>query len=123
MKITLTLLSLLFCLSAFASFNEVECEGKVQEKVVSIEVEQAFPRGSYFKQARLAVDQDNYFYTVTTRATSFGRIDYVGGGLRLEIDLWPDQNPRWGQTYKARLSSSDLGNQSSEKLSCTFVGI
>lgn len=124
MKITLVLFSLFYCFSSFANFNEFECQGKIQDKTVFVEIEQAFPQGTYFKNARLTVGNDSFDYTVSTRVSrAFNNVEYISSGFKLEIDFWPDQSPRWGQTYKGRLVSSELSNQSLDRLSCSFVGI
>lgn len=125
MKTVFLMAIMMFSVSAFSAWNEVECTGKVDGKLFSVEVEQAFPNGSYFKQAHLTVEengaQQTHDYTVNTRTTSgFSRVTYLSGGLRLEVDFWPDQRPRWGWTYRGSLQSSALGNQYIQGLNCRF---
>jgi len=125
MKLILSVLVLFSTFSAFASWNEVECEGKIDQKIVRVEVEQPFPNGSYFKRASLTITENgaenSFNYTVTSRMTrGFNQIRYTAGGLDLEVDFWPDQVPRWGRTYKGSLRSSELNNQYIRGLTCRF---
>ena len=114
----------MFSASAFANFNEVECDGKSEDKEFTLEVEQPFPYGSYFRRAQLTVTEDgaesSEDYTVTVQAMrGFPTIRYNGAGLRLEVDFWPDQAPRWGRTYRGSLYSSLLGREV-RNLDCRF---
>lgn len=124
MKLFLALALLSFSLTSFASWNEVECEGRFEGKFIRLEVEQSFPNDSYFKRAELTVEEDGsqiiHDYTVSRRAFGFNRIQYASAGLRLEVDLWPDQRPRWGMRYRGELQSSVLGNRYIKNLNCRF---
>ena len=125
MKLILSVLVMFSSLSVFASWNEVECEGKVDQKNIQLEVEQPFPNGSYFKRATLTIAEngaeESFHYTVNSRVTrGFNQIRYTAGGLDLEVDFWPDQAPRWGRTYKGSLRSSKLNNQYIRGLNCRF---
>lgn len=125
MKVVILFAIMMFSVSAFAAWNEVECTGMSGTKSFSVDVEQAFPNGSYFKRAALTVAEngaeETHDYTVTTRAVmGFNRVEYSAPGLRLEVDFWPDQRPRWGWTYRGTLQSSVLGNQSIQGLNCRF---
>lgn len=124
MKTLLLVASLLLSFSAMAAWNEVECEGRFENKNVSLEVEQPFPNGSYFKRASLTVAENGSEktedYTVSSRLIrGFNRIEYTAPGLRLEVDFWPDQRPRWGMRYRGTILSSTLGNKI-QFLDCTF---
>jgi len=125
MKFFVFLLSIMLTSVSFAAWNELECNGYVDGKEVRLEVEQAFPNGSYFRRAQLFVSQNGnevvHSYTVTPRVNpSFGRINYWGGGMRIEINIWPDQLPRWGWTYFGRLESDVLDNWKPNTLDCIF---
>ena len=125
MKAVLLIAIMIFSASAFSAWNEVECTGKSGGKTFSVEVEQAFPNGSYFKQAHLTVvengSQETFDYTVNTRTTpGFSRVTYLAGGIRLEVDFWPDQRPRWGFSDRGSVQSSALGNQYIQGLNCRF---
>lgn len=125
MKKTLTLALSLISLSAFANFNEVECTGKIENKTVTLEIEQPFPQDSYFREVTLNVEADgtveDFQYSVTARRNrGFNHIVYQGGGFFLDLDLWPDNQPRWGRTYRAQLRTQDLGNGSMATLDCQF---
>lgn len=124
MKLMTMILMMIFSISSFAAWNEVECEGKVDDKIVRVEIEQSFPNGSHFKRAELTITTDGanetHNYTVSRRSFGFNRIVYTGAGLRLEVDLWPDQRPRWGMRYDGALLSSVLGNQYIRGFRCHF---
>lgn len=125
MKYTLLAILALTSFNSFAFINEVECELVSSDQNILLEVEQAFPRTSVFRQATLTVTangtQNEFNYTVTARRTmGFNQIQYMGAGLRLEVDHWPDQIPRWGRTYRGTMTSSDYNNQTVSNLQCTF---
>lgn len=125
MKAMILMAILMFSTSAFSAWNEVECTGKTGTKRFQVSVERAFPNGSYWKRAQLVVVEDGaqqtFDYTVVTNAIrGFNRVEYNGGGLRLEVDFWPDQQPRRGWNYRGTLLSSALGNQYIQGLNCRF---
>ncbi len=128
MKHFLTAAIFLLSFSAFAQFNEVECEGKTDGKDFVFEVEEPFPSNMVFKSAKLIVNEANneesvFDYNVTSRRTrGFNYITYTGGGVRLEVDLWPDSSPRWASTYRSVINSSDLANKNIT-VSCRFPNI
>ena len=112
--------------SAFASFNEVECEVSTATSSLFLEVEQPFPTSSVFKRATLTSTDtsgvETYFnYTLTTRGSrGFNRLTYSGAGLNLEVDLWPDQRPQWGRNYRSTLRATDIGNNEIQNVNCIF---
>jgi len=119
MKTLLLVLSLSFSFSALAFFNDVECDGNTRggQRAV-IEIERGF--GGSMRGARTIVFGARGTNPVETRyrvysARRFGsRIEFIGdSGFRLEVDVWPDQAPRWGRTYWA-----NFGNLSG--LRCRF---
>lgn len=125
MKSVFLMAIMMFSFSAFSAWNEVECTGQTEGKTFSVDVEQAFPNGSFWKRAELTVvengAQQTHDYQVSTRVTpGFSRVTYMAGGMRLEVDFWPDQRPRWGWTYRGTLQSSVLGNQYIQGLNCRF---
>jgi hypothetical protein len=107
MKMLMLVLSLSFSFSAFAFYNDLECDGySAQGQRALIEVERGF--GGSMRDARTIVYGARGTNPVETRyriysARRFGsRIEYIGdGGFRLEVDVFPDQSPRWGRTYWA----------------------
>lgn len=117
MKLTVFISLFMFATSAFAIITEVECKTQNNGKFIYAEIEEAFPRGTSFNRAKVEVSSaedgsQTFNYIVTTRRYSnFNRINYYGGGFRLEVDFWPDRVPRWGRTYRGNLSSSALGNK------------
>jgi hypothetical protein len=124
MKVTFLLALLISSYSALAAFNEVECEGHTQGKFISVEVEEAFPRGSVFRRAQVYITeqgaQTRHDFNVTARPfRGFNRVRYDGPGINLEVDFWPDQMPRWGWTYRGTFSSAQLGNRMIS-LNCRF---
>ena len=124
MKLMTLILMMVFSLSSFAAWNEVECEGKLDGKTIRVEIEQSFPNDSYFKRAELTITEngadENHSYTVSRSNFGFNRIEYRGAGLQLEVDLWPDQRPRWGMRYAGTLLSSALGNKYIRGFRCQF---
>lgn len=115
---------LILSLTASAAWNEVECSGKLEGKVIRLEIEQSFPNGSHFKRAELTISEnganETHRFTVGRRNFGLNRIQYSGAGLRLEVDLWPDQQPRWGRRYDGTLLSSVLGNKYIRGFRCQF---
>lgn len=112
----------------FASFNDFECDFRTQDNnSVSVEIERSF--GGSQSRMNLRIDSDNnqeeYSYLVFARFNrSFNEIEFLGSGNRLEIDLWPDQVPRWGRRYRARFSSMDLeNNRYFRNIDCTYTRI
>ena len=92
-----------------------------------LEVEQPFPTGRYFRNARLYVideitqEENSHFYNLTPRfSPNFGRYEYLGAGLDLEINVWPDRRPRWGSSYSGILMSSAVNDWERVDLNCRF---
>lgn len=124
MKLTAIFLALM-SFSAFASWNEVECEGKLGTKEVYLEIEQPFPQGSAFTRATLTVTEEGqekeFYYTVSARRSGgFRNIRYWGAGLDLDVDFWPDNAPRWGRNYRSTLRTSDVDNRASINVECRY---
>jgi hypothetical protein len=125
MKFVVFIFLMVMSTLSFAAWNELECDGFAGDKAVRLEVEQPFPNGSYFRRAKLFVTKDGneivHNYSLTPRINpSFGRIEYWGGGLKIEVNIWPDQFPRWGWTYFGRLETAIIDNWSPYTLDCTF---
>lgn len=121
----ITILSLLISsFSASAAWNEVECRGKLDGKTIRLNIEQSFPNDTHFKRAELIITEsgadDTHILTVGRRSFGFNRLEYFGAGLRLDVDLWPDQHPRWGRNYDGTLLSSALGNKYIRGFRCQF---
>lgn len=125
MKFFLTALIALSSIPAFASWNEVECSGKVDNKEIFIEVEQPFPSGSDFRSALISSTENgntNYVRTTVSlrRPTNFTTVRYWGGNLDLEVDIWPDRSPRWGRDYKGNARIQLGSSQYIRGLNCRF---
>jgi hypothetical protein len=125
MKKTLLIILFLSSFSAFASFNEVECEGSAGVQRIFVEIEQPFPTTSSFRHVQVTVlannTQENYSNVVNlNRYNGFSIINYQGAGFRLSLDLWPDGQPRWGRIYSASLISSDINGGIASTLYCKF---
>lgn len=124
MKFTLLITMMIFSLSSFAAWNEVECEGRFDGKIIRMEIEQPFPNGSWLKRATLTVVENGseqfFDYTVSTWGAGFNRVQYSAPGVNLEIDFWPDQQPRWGGMYRGTLRNRDLSGSSFQMLNCRF---
>ncbi len=113
-------------LNALAYIPEVECESRVDGKILFVEIEQPFPSSSHFRQAKttLIVDGKGSVeeFSVTARMPrGFKEVNYIGSGLNMTVNLWPDSIPRWGRTYRATIYSSNvLGNQRLNDIKCRF---
>jgi hypothetical protein len=115
----------LFSFSSLAFINEVECEWRQNEKFITADVERPFPANSAFKRMLVNVQNDNasetFSYSVTSRGLNgFNEIQYLGGAVRLVVDLWPDNIPRWGRVYRGTLQSTDIQNSSISGFDCRF---
>ena len=125
MKNSMILALCLMSTSVFANFNEVECTVTRNNQEIFLEIEQSFPPSSVFKRAVMTVTEagaeKEFNYSVMARVSrGFNTISYTGGGLRLEVNTWPDNTPRWGRYYRSTLSSSDLGNANIPNVECFF---
>lgn len=125
MKKSLLLALCLMSSSVFASFNEVECTVTHNNQEIFLEIEQSFPSSSVFKRALMTVTEagaeKEFNYTVIARRSAgFNTIQYSGGGIRLEVNTWPDNTPRWGRNYRSTLVSSDLQNTNISNVECQF---
>jgi hypothetical protein len=115
----------LFSVSAMAFINEVECEWRQNENFITADVEMPFPSNATFKRMLVNVQNDNvaetFSYSVTSRRLNgFNEIQYLGGGVRLVVDLWPDNIPRWGRTYRGTLQTSDIQSSAISGFDCRF---
>lgn len=125
MKTFLTIALALSSLTAFASWNEVECTGTYKNKEILVEVEQPFPSGSDFRRAQISVTEDGNTKVERTtvslrRPTNYTTVRYWGAGLDLEVDTWPDRAPRWGRDYRGVVRSSIIDNTYIRGLNCNF---
>jgi hypothetical protein len=125
MKSLLICFLLLFSISAFAFINEVECEWRKNGKFITADVEMPFPTSSTFKRMLVNAQNDNnterFYYSVTSRRMNgFNEIQYLGGRVRLIVDLWPDNIPRWGRIYRGTFQSIDLQNSAIPGFDCRF---
>jgi hypothetical protein len=125
MRVLSFFVSLVFSLSASASWIEVECSGNEGSKTVRVEIEEAWPNGSFWKPATVVIDrpgqQDRRDYVVTTRfVPGFSSLEYANRGFRLEVDLWPDQRPRWNRLYRGTFQSDAMGDMNFRALKCRF---
>lgn len=118
----LALVTLLFSLSVQAGWNEAECTGNIGTLSVRFDVEMPFPRNSSFRRALLVVHENgqetSYDYYVTVRRLGPQQLVYSGAGLSLNIDIWPDNRPRWGWDYRSLLRSTQFNVPLN--VSCSF---
>ena len=126
---TLILSLLLISFGAQAAINDFECEFTSNEdNQVLIEVERSFNAGS----KRITVTQTNVedqeqdqftYFTMARMDLNRNRIEYFGGGIDFEIDLWPDTRPRFGRRYRADFSSLDIDlGQTYFNITCQYTG-
>ena len=99
--------------SAFASINDFECNFQAENgESVLLEVERSVSPG--MKRINVTVTSDSttdrYNYFASARLSNMNRIEYFGGGMDLEIDLWPDSRPRFGRMYSSEFRSFDVNN-------------
>jgi hypothetical protein len=126
MKILLLIMSL--STMAFASFNDFECEFNARDgEKVRVEIERSFG-GSQSKMNVIIGDfnsNQRFDYWVSRRFNrGFNELEFFGAGVRLEIDLWPDNVPRWGRTYRADFNSWDIDNNLSYyNINCRYTRI
>lgn len=125
MKLFLAAVMTLLSVSGYAAFSEVECEGHNGVKSIYVEIEQPFPSTSVFRRVLVEVStpqtRENYYHTVSlNRYGGFSIVNYQGAGFRMQLDLWPDNQPRWGRTYSATLVSSNINGGLSSSLFCRF---
>lgn len=127
-NIFLNIMVLLISLPGWASFNEVECDGKSADINFSIEIEMPFPQGSSSRRGDLIIynseNETSHGLTLISRfLPSFYKLTYSSSHLLLEIDIWPDRFPRWGRNYPARVHSSLLPSRNAEWVDCEFPNI
>lgn len=124
MKFILTAYLLLISTFALAGFNEIECEGSSRDQQIDFEIEQPLSTNTVFRRAALSISttsgQENFQYTASVTRYGLRSIIYQGAGLRLEVDLWPDNQPRWGRSYRAILNSFDLNQGTAAFIDCQF---
>lgn len=112
--------------SAFAAINDFECRfsGENGEDVL-VEVERSYSPGSKRISVTVNTDStvDEYDYFTFARMNQMNRIEYSGAGMDLEIDLWPDQRPRYGRFYTSEFRSFDVsGGRTFYNVRCQFTG-
>jgi hypothetical protein len=128
MKLILAFALTLSSISAMASFTEVECSGKLDDKSFMLEIEEPFPRGSILREVRLHVTEDGSMTTHRyrihyTRSWSIYRTIFSGPGINFEFEHWPDYRPQWGRSYQnSRLVADKLGKEA-RNLTCQYLGM
>jgi hypothetical protein len=125
MKIIFLIAMMMYSLSAFSARNEVECHGQTINAIFSVNIEQSFPPGSYFKRAQLTViengtPQTDYFEVSGRVMPGQGRVTYMADEFKIQVDLWPDWRPHWSSTYVGSLLGSAFGNHYVQRLYCRF---
>jgi hypothetical protein len=102
----------LMSFTANASINDFECkfQGRQGEQV-RVEVERAW--GSFGRDMNVSVThegavQEFRYFTNARLDNMRNRIEFFGAGVDLDIDLWPDQRPRFGRVYRAQFRSFDV---------------
>ncbi len=108
-----------------ARLVEVECTGSLSNGWVKMEIETPPAPKSPFRRAIVIFQQNGQetfgHYTLTQRGlNSSSTIIYRANGLRLEVDMWPDQSPQAGKNYPSILVSPGHSSTSIQNLSCIF---
>ena len=119
----LVLVHLIFSSVAFAGTNEVSCEGfGLSQERVHFDIEQGW--GTQVRDAHLYTYENGPTSPTQTDYRVFNdrlqnrRWVYSGNeGVRLEVDVFPDTEPKWNKTYRATLSISSDGLR---RLYCRF---
>lgn len=97
--------------SAFAGFNDFECEFfGINGERIEVNVESSYGPGTKIINVIVtsANSVDEYEYFASARIDAMNRISYFGSGMDLEIDLWPHPVPRYGAFYRSEFSSFDV---------------
>lgn len=122
-------LGLISASSVQANINDFECEFNTDAgQMVELEVERPFGSTS-MRDATMTVSSNDEFevfnYYVNTRYTrSFNRLRFSGANFDLEVNLWPDQKPQWGRTYRSEFRSWDLEDgRNYYNVSCRYTGL
>ena len=128
MKLFLATAILLLSASSYAAFSEVECEGFNGSNKIYVEIEQPFPSTSVFRKVLVEVTTSEarqiFSYSATlNRRSGFSLVTYQGADFRMKLDLWPDNQPRWGRSYSATLISSKINGGIASSLYCRFSNI
>ncbi len=122
-------LGLIMASSVQANINDFECEFVTDaDKKVEVVIERPFG-GSTMRDATMSVSSEEdfavYNYYVSARfRRSFNRLKFSGANFDLEVNLWPDQRPRWGRTYRSEFRSWDLDEgRNYYNVSCRYTGL
>jgi hypothetical protein len=113
---------------AMAAFNDFECDFRTRSgKAVSVEVESSFGSSISRRLNMSVVDNgtitQKIYWTTARYNRAFNEIEYYGAGTRLRIDMWPDQRPVWGRSYRAEFTSWDLEDSTSYfNTRCRYTG-
>jgi hypothetical protein len=114
MKNVMMIFALTFSLSAFAGFNDVECTGVTRAGArMILEVDRGF--GGSMRDARTITYLARGGNPLVTNYRIFqirkfgSQLQFLGDlGFNLSVDLFPDQHPRWGWTYRSRFGVESL---------------
>lgn len=111
--------------SALASWNEFECESADKDFDLQLDIRTPFPTSSAFRDVEIfyVVEgrEENFRGSVTRHHFRSNRAVYSGSSVRLEIDFWPDQAPRWAREYRSTLRFSKVNNGNDINLKCRFT--
>ncbi|MBY0515611.1 MAG: hypothetical protein K2P81_01795 [Bacteriovoracaceae bacterium] len=114
MKKLMMILALTFSLSAVAGFNDVECMGVTRAGArMVLEVDRGF--GGSMRDARTITYGARGENPVVNNYRIFqirkfgSQLEFLGDfGFNLSVNLFPDQQPRWGWTYRSRFGMENL---------------
>jgi hypothetical protein len=129
MKLMTLLFLVLSPLFAHANWHELECSKLIPEwgnQALDIAIDQPISPNQRFKDMWVTITGLNGTYrqaryTISqSRFQEFNRLNYQGGRVRLVVDLWPDQIPRWGRIYSASFFNPDLSPQPINNIDCRF---
>lgn len=124
MKIlTISLFFLTF--GAQASLNDFECNfNTIDGARVLVEVERSRLSS---KRVEVTVDSEDgierfQYFTMARFDRARMQLELFGGGINLDIDMWPDARPRFGRNYRSRFNAYDVDNGRYHSIYCRYTG-
>lgn len=121
--------------SALAGITEIECEGKIANKEIEVQIEQIAPYGSSFQKAIVSVTENNKTteyssnLVLARKLMSAKQIRYnaMTGveleamlALELEVNLASDNAPSWGRNYRSTFRFHKINDYAPIKVECSF---
>jgi hypothetical protein len=106
---------------AYSFDRRIECRGRGGTQ---IEMVQRLGGGFWDTEVRWIQSGVTEFYRTSMRLLNSSinfRLRFIGGGDRLEIDTWPDRNPRRFRPYRSNFVSRRVPAGSTRGMNCEFT--